>query len=492
MGNQYASYGQEQSVVGKQTLTSSQELEMCVPGKSTLAEAEMSSVEGDVARVAQRAGERVVDKGHFEYMVQADGSFEISKAPVPFTASKGRRITVAELPSVWGVLHDILLAQPSQSAKVPRPAPAPRPAGQPLSQDAMLANEARVRANGDQGKTLDVAKTKADQGNAGTHYRRLDLTQGDVKRMMSGDKDANAFYCSGFAMWTLAAAGYDLDSAILGSDGKPFTYTAINKTEDADTIARFRKSERLMKQVTDAGLELAADEFPSSGKITFRKIIDGDPIAMELITKIEREALGPGIWLGVHRSRGTKVFDEMIDGANTENAAKGLAGAFELFGIGREVPELDQKPGDFAQTRKKEKGEYTGAGHAFQVWSVHATGSAIFGQEGSPRCITDESAKGWRDNVELVIDKDTNPALVGEHTITKARRIEANIEGAMVDEQKAKAEKGKKAPAGDGGVQITGDVDVPAKGGKSEDLVVFYGRLASSPWMTWTKATKPQ
>ena len=134
---------------------------------------------------------------------------------------------------------------------------------------------------------------------------------------------------------------------------------------------------------------------------------------MELITKIEREALGPGIYLGVHRSRGTKVFDEMIDGDNTANAAKGLAGAFELFGIGREFPELEQKPGDFAQTRRKEKGEYTGAGHAWQVWSVHAIGSATFGQDGSPKCVTDENAKGWKERVPFIIDKDTNPALVG-------------------------------------------------------------------------------
>src|SRR5690242_3694057 len=99
MGNEYASHG-SQLGIGKQTLTSAQEYEMCIPGKSTLAEAEMSSVEGDVARVARRAGERIVDRAQFDYLVLADGSFQVVNAPAPFNKKElnviGRRITVGE------------------------------------------------------------------------------------------------------------------------------------------------------------------------------------------------------------------------------------------------------------------------------------------------------------------------------------------------------------------------------------------------------------
>ena len=72
----------------------------------------------------------------------------------------------------------------------------------------------------------------------------------------------------------------------------------------------------------------------------------------------------------------------------------------------------------------------------------------------------------------------------------QAKHLDADA--AVGRKLRLEAEKGKKAPVGDGGVQITGEVAVPTTGGKNEGLVVFYGRLASSPWMTWTKATKPQ
>ena len=488
MGNEQAVRGSQHGV-GKQTLTSSAELEMCSnPGKATLTEDMVSSEEVDLARVAQRAGERVVDKGRFEYVVQADGSFEVAKAPVPYTASKGRRITIGQLPSVWGVLHDLLLAQPAATARAPRQGT--RSARAPLSPEAMAANDERVRggkAATVEGSTLDIAKTKADQGNAGTHYRRRDLKQADIKAMLTGDKDANAFYCSGFAMWTLAAAGYDLDTPIVGDDGKPFSYTQIVEDKDpkcdAEQIeARRKKAKGPMGQVAAAGIELGANEYPTTGKITFRKLIDGDPLAIQLMTQIEREAIGPGTWLGVHRSPGMAIFDELIDGQDgTATAAKGLAGAFEAFGIGREVPEAEQKPGDFAQTRTRADA-YTGAGHAFQVWSVRARGDAILGEERSPRAVADGAPAGWNEGVEYVIEKDTDPALVGEHTVLAATRIEANVEGMMVPEQKAKAENGKKPPPGDGGVQISGEHPVLSAKQRKDGMVVFYGRLGSSPW----------
>jgi hypothetical protein len=108
----------------------------------------------------------------------------------------------------------------------------------------------------------------------------------------------------------------------------------------------------------------------------------------------------------------------------------------------------------------------------------------MFGQKGSPKPVNGELT-GWQEGVDFVIDKDTLPSLVGEHTVTKAARIEANIAGAGT---LASSKSG-----GDGGVQITSEQDVPDKGRSSyTGYVVYYGRLGTSPWNGWTPAKKPQ
>ena len=514
MGHDLATLGPQYSV-GKQTLVSSSSADVGVPGKSTLTESLESSPSADLVRVARRAGERVVDKGKFEYVVRPDGSFEITKAPDPYTTSAGKTISIEKVPAIWGILHDLLLAQPSASKPAPsaaKPAPsaakpveaarpvpraearAPRAAASPAE---LAANDTRVRGKKKatlEGSTLEIAETRSALGNANTHYRREDAAPADVQKMVTGTTDASTFWCSGFSMWTLAAAGYNLDSQVVGSDGKPFTYTAIvtAKEKDAEkkqaTIAKARSNEQRMKQVTDAGFVLADDEFPTWGTITFRQLIDGHGLPVLMMSTIERDPHKPGGWLGVVREPANS-FDGLIDGAdNTALAAMGAAGAFELFGIGRVVPEAGQKPGDFAQERWLVNGVYNGAGHAFQVWSVTAKGSAMFGKDGSPEPLDDATAAGWKDSMTFRITKDTDPSLVGEHVVVSATRIEANIEGAFAAQSGAAK---KPAPKGDGGVQITGERPVPDVNKLHAGCVVFYGRLGSSRWAQWTKATKP-
>ena len=508
MGNDLATPG-KQSAAASWDLRSSNSQDVAVPGKTTLTETLASSPAIDLARVASRAGERVVDRGKFEYVVRPDGSFEIVKAPVPYTASQGRRITLDELPAVWGILHALLLACAAASPAAPTTA-APAPARSrgkartPVSEAERATNDARMRsrwnaktktmepiqATVEGNSTLEIAATRAALGNEGTHYRRKDATDLDVKKMVTGAPDATTFWCSGFSMWTLAAAGYNLDSQVLGSDGKPFTFTGIVTSQQKDPdkkkaeVDAGRANAGRMKQVTDAGFVLAEDEYPTHGTITFRKLIDGHGLPVLAMSMIEADPQRPGGWRGVIREPANS-FAGLIDGPDhTALAAMGAPGAFELFGIGHVVPELEQKPGDFAQERWLENGAYTGAGHAYQVWSVTAKGSAMFGEKGSPEPADGAALSGWHEGTTFRITKDTNPSHVGEHVVIAATRIEANIEDAFAKDPKDK----KPATRGDGGVQITNEHAVPNVN-RHEGCVVFYGRLGSSPWAHWVKAT---
>lgn len=79
--------------------------------------------------------------------------------------------------------------------------------------------------------------------------------------------------------------------------------------------------------------------------------------------------------------------------------------------------------------------------------------------------------------MKYTITNDTDPALVGMHTVLKAARLEANVPESMRD----KAGDSNS----DGGVQIT----APQRVGEG---LVFYGRLGSSKWINWQPATAPQ
>ena len=84
----------------------------------------------------------------------------------------------------------------------------------------------------------------------------------------------------------------------------------------------------------------------------------------------------------------------------------------------------------------------------------------------------------WVEGVELELDKDTNPALVGAITSVKgAQLIEAQESGAM---------------GGNGGVRLTAAGGDSGKGLISErdGTRTYYARLWESAWARWTPATQ--
>jgi hypothetical protein len=333
----------------------------------------------------------------------------------------------------------------------------------------------RIRQATVTGSTLDVAKTRADLGDAGTRYLRAGVPKEVAADILSGDTGAQVFWCSALSLWTLAAAGFDLGKTIVGADGKEFTYTELTGKKDKAGKPRYREVPITLKQLVDG--EAKAVEAMSIAE------------AKGMVKSVEGELrLGPGGSVGELSHEGHSAG---YAAEGTAAAVKGAAGAFALARIGREVPELEQKPGDFAQSRYATKGEghdtevrQRGWGHAWQIWAVRARGAAMFGQPGSP-VPTNEGLKGWHTGVEFVMDKDTDPSLVGVHNVVKASRIEANKAGAGT------LESTKKNPSADGGVQITREVTVPDVDAKKVDYAVFFGRLSTSPWANWKPASAP-
>lgn len=287
----------------------------------------------------------------------------------------------------------------------------------------------------------------------------------------SGREDVTRFYCSGLSMWTLAAAGYDITKRLNGPDGTEYR-GLIMKEVDADASGKPVK-----KGVKGVGKTRVVDE---TKYVTLKLLVDGDPFAIEIVTRA--------------RAAGTSTVEITGTGYQTEHdgeglaqAARGAAGAFVAAGIGTEVDELQQKPGDFAQSRRTTAGgkgdselKHRGAGHAWQVVDVKAEGEALFGKPGSPESVNGKV--GWQTDL-FVITPTTDPRLVGEHTVKAAKRVEAQDESVVADQ--------KGDTGGDGGVQVTGWKAAPDAGLKKyTGYVVFYGRLGTSRWNGWTKATK--
>jgi hypothetical protein len=444
------------------------------PGKQTLAQ-QLPVVELAPEHVAPFKSQHVKDGGGYEYEVTDDGAFSIVVAPESSRAPRGMVITRVKHPEAWRKLATKLLAAPPKlataaSVVTPPPLPAKEAAA---TVDELLPDftEGEKRFHGKpktvEGKsTLEIANTRVAKGDAGTHYS----LGASASSLMSGDKDATTFYCSGLQVWTLAAAGYDVDKPILGANGKPYTFTLIEANADAATKEKEPEKKR---KVT----------------VNMKKLIDGEPPTVEAMSIAEKNKMTDGGHIGDVYSKelggkGHKVgWDE--DGAN--HAVRGAARAFELAHIGSEVPELEQKPGDFAQSRHYDtdggKTEHEGFGHAWQVWSVIAKGRAMFGQAGSPIAVDGKARSGWCDDVDYIIDEHTSPACVGKHAVLKASRLEANIAKAM-NEYQAADKKTRATMKGDGGVQITEPRPVPSVDKKS-DLHVFYGRLGTSPWSGW-------
>lgn len=484
---------------GKQTRT---ELEYGdwgahTPGKQTLTEQFYSQdvqnlqVMNDLQRVSSRAGETFKDGGNFVYRARADGAFEVIETPASYKAHFNNKaippITLSGATAVWHTLFNLLSQKPASRPAQPTAAADPRPSTPPVPSDlaGLASRESALRSETRrtvEGTPLEIANTRAALGDAGTHYhwgagnKNWDkATDDEVNAVTSGDKNATAFWCSGLVMWSLVAAGYDLEQPlhtfiVVSKDQMKFS-RQLNGT-DKRTKALAEKA----GTKTVDGTEILPTDWAIEVRITPHSLIEGMADRVAVMTYVERQGL-KDMYVGAWRNlpgNGNGFKAGMED--EPTQSVRGAAGAFVLAGIGTEVPSGQQKPGDFAQIRRREKNaDHVGAGHAFQVWSVHAKGAAMFGQAGSPEPVTG-TLEGWHTDVEFIITKETSPALVGMHTFVREKRLEANIRSTFADK------------TGDGGVQITKEEDHKEDGFDSQ---CFYGRLASSPWTGWVAATAP-
>ena len=452
-------------------------------------------------QVMRHAGERLSDNGGFSYVVGQDGAFEVVAAPENAQKAMGRRLephgpyaaSWQALAATLGISDKPAAAPEAASAKTPAPvatgATMPGDASDGLAR--VQSREATIA-----GDTLDIAKTRVDLGAENTHYNRTFTSKAEEKQyavdLASGATTQDTFYCSGLSIWTLAAAGYEMSTRMKGSDGVDI-YGETTREVDVDDKG---KEVRSKKQVA-VGKGTVVDKH----YVTFKELIDGAPRAVEIMTLAQQKLGGKGGSVGPITGAGYAVEH---DGDELPLAARGAAAAFAFAHVGAEVPAGEQKPGDFAQSRRRTKGAddkgteeqrgHYGAGHAWQVWSCHVKGAALFGQPGSPRPASGELS-GWHDDVEYVIAHDTDPATVGAHTVLKAQKLEANWGKSMEDKETdgggARDAKGNYL-AGDGGVQITGAQSTKGEEAATDDSNgVFYGRLATSPWASWTPARPP-
>jgi hypothetical protein len=284
--------------------------------------------------------------------------------------------------------------------------------------------------------------------------------------LASGRVDVWRFYCSGLSVWTLAAAGYDVTKPLKAPDGKEyrgeiFAEVPVDaKGKPVDAKVAVGKKRVLTK----------------TAYVTLKQLVDGEKQAVEIMTRAKLENKT------TVEIKGTGY----LTGEGLPEAGRGAAYAFSAAGIGTEIPQTEQKPGDFAQcrhTRKDPNGKQVGAGHAWQVAEVTASGRALFGHKHSPKPVAG-NLEGWHDeNVKFTITRETDPRLVGEHTVTAAVRVEAQDERAFKNKA---ADKNN-----DGGVQVTTPQPVPDSNPNGyKNYLVFYGRLGTSPWNGWTAATK--
>lgn len=346
--------------------------------------------------------------------------------------------------------------------------------------------------------TLDLAETRADLGDAGTHYKREGATTADKMAQARGDSDRDTFWCSGFSLWTLGAAGYDMEKPLVGSNGEAHGYVDANGYMPIKPFMLIdgqweavQAMGRILKQTDDLATVPGYTLWISTNAV---RDLEG-----EVRTVGRSPASDAGTLIAEGESdvdTGFSDLDLYEEGTTDSTTARedyddslavmGAAGAFELMNIGHRVNIDEMKPGDFGQTFYKNGGKYWGKGHAYQIWSVTVMGAAWFGEPGSPKLVdgSEYTTRTWLEDVEFVIDKDTDASLVGTTTTLKDyKSIEANIGGAAGTDL-----------SGDGGVDITDDRSPESQGGsESEDRRSYYGRLFENPWSekNWAPATGP-
>lgn len=366
-------------------------------------------------------------------------------------------------------------------------------------EDGKAEQTVDVGEDGQQDSTLELAETRADLGDEGTHYKRDGTTLDDKMEQTRGEADRDTFWCSGLSLWTLGAAGYDLEKPLEGNNGEAHGYVDSNGYMP---IKPFMLIDGQWEAVQAMGRILEQAEDPSSCPgytvwIATNAVRDLDGVTRTIGTSPDANA---GTLVAEGSSSVDKGFSDLdlYEEGTTDStdaradyddslAVMGAAGAFELMNIGHRVGTEEMKPGDFGQTFYKNGGKYWGKGHAYQIWSVTVTGGAWFGTAGSPSLVDQDTPteRTWLQGVTFVIDKDTDPSLVGEDmTLQSYQAIEANIGGA-----------GDTDLTGDGGVDITDDRTPEGEAGTaSEDRRTYYGRLFENPWSNknWVPASAEQ
>ncbi|MBP9087316.1 MAG: hypothetical protein KBG15_14430 [Kofleriaceae bacterium] len=499
----------------------------------------------DLHRVMAHAGHHVTDRGGFVYVVCADGSFEIVHAPGG--KAIGRKITAsgvygkawttlaALVPAAPPALHAEPATKATATSNTDAPSQSPHAGREAPTDLAAGIAHFKTKPASIQGDTLDIAQTRAQLGLGGTTYSLTGMTKTEEESFNTGmadnksqlaaaqtaakDKTLSAaaratlvaqqtdlkadiaasnqtkqevntdyaadlakgsatqdmFYCSGLSIWTMAAAGYDVNAQLVAADGQPY-YGDVLAEVMVDANGK-----RVFQAKNSVGKKRISVE---KVYVTLKKLIDGDPKAIEIMTRAQGRTTGGS----VGEIMGTG-YETEHDGDGLPLAAHGAAGAFELAGIGAEVDELQQKPGDFAQSRRSNKDAVTkeikqrGFGHAWQVTETQVFGDAMFGQAGSPVPVAGK-LDGWHNDVAFTITNDTDPALVGKHVVTHAKRIEAQNKD-VVSNKSADSNS-------DGGVQLTGKHAVPDHGLPGyTDYSVYYGRLGESRWYGWEPAVAP-
>ncbi|HET9992988.1 MAG TPA: hypothetical protein VFQ65_30845, partial [Kofleriaceae bacterium] len=376
-----------------------------VPGKSTLAEQQPPAPDfatflaewtrHELATVSAQQGMRFRDRGMFEFEVKSDGAFEIVSVPGGPEGRYGEKlhktIRLADQPVVWRAIREVM---PQAKAQAVAHADAPQ-AASTGTHATQLANERAIRHDDRAtiaGTPLEVGATRASgtYGDAGTHYYwpsgRAD-TDPKVQAVWKGAADAKSFWCSGFSMWSLAAAGYDLEAPARGDDQQPFTYVQVYTLADTDAAKHEKQKQSAAwlrdKQYPDATAFARADgatfgelEYGIARTIAFREVIDGQQLpVLALASGRTRGNLGVFRSGADDNNAGFRHAMVEHDGElHASLAARGAPGAFELLHIGTEVSEAEQKPGDFVQQRWKTVGEngdteltHRGGGHAFQI-----------------------------------------------------------------------------------------------------------------------------
>ncbi|MFK7930224.1 MAG: hypothetical protein AB8H79_18695 [Myxococcota bacterium] len=259
--------------------------------------------------------------------------------------------------------------------------------------------------------------------------------------------DMTQIWCSGLSTATLMDMGIDVDAAI---DGQSFR----ERGRDKDLTIR-----HLIEGMTEP---LATTDAHAA---TIAAVPRGEDSYSDYLGRRADAGYGAEGLFGA-----TPAEDDL--------RVKGAAGAFVLAGIGTEIAAPTQtRPGDFVQAREVGGKD----GHAFQVHSVVAEGSAIFGLPGSPELISamdegrDVGGGTQHDFAQFRITQSTNPDTVLSAQAKDWSVLESNVAGAFSGQQRLDNPNG--------GVVVREDQPIPTFETMDADQKRYYiGRLSSSVW----------